>query len=100
LPIRLKYGTEQFDGMLLNLSQGGAGVNADKPLKTGGSITLSLTIPGAADVTDLPGRVTWANKEGHHGIQFGELAASTRTTLQRFLRSEMQKDGWELGNAE
>jgi transcriptional regulator with PAS, ATPase and Fis domain/Tfp pilus assembly protein PilZ len=100
LPIKLKYGTEQFEGILLNLSQGGAGVNADKPLKTGGTITLSLTIPGTTEVADLPGRVTWANKEGHHGIQFSELAASTRTTLQRFLRSEMQKDGWELGVSE
>jgi len=86
--------------MIIHLSQGGAGVTSAKPLKTGGPITLSFVIPGTADGAELPGRVTWANKEGHHGIQFGELPASTRTTLQRFLRSEMQKDGWELGNVE
>ena len=91
LPVKLKCGTEQFDGVLLNLSQGGAGVNSDKPLKTGGPITVSLTIPGTADGAELPGRVTWANKEGHHGIQFGELPASTRTTLQRFLARKCKK---------
>jgi transcriptional regulator with PAS, ATPase and Fis domain len=98
--LKLKCGTDQFEGVLVNLSQGGAGVTSEKPLKTGGPITLSFVIPGTADGAELPGRVTWANKEGHHGIQFGELPPSTRTTLQRFLRSEMQKDGWELGNAE
>jgi transcriptional regulator with PAS, ATPase and Fis domain len=100
LPVKLKCGTDQFEGVLVNLSQGGAGVSSDKPLKTGGPITLSFVIPGTADGAELPGRVTWANREGHHGIQFSELPASTRTTLQRFLRSEMQKDGWELGSVE
>ncbi len=100
LPVKLKCGNDQFDGVLLNLSQGGAGVSSEKPLKTGGPITISLTIPGSTGNVDLLGRVTWANKEGHHGVQFAELPASMRTTLQRFLRSEMQKDGWELGNSE
>jgi len=100
LPVKLKYGNDQFDGVLLNLSQGGAGVSTEKPLKTGGPITISLNIPGIAGNADLLGRVTWANKEGQHGIQFGEMPANMRTSLQRFLRSEMQRDGWELGSDE
>ena len=100
LPVKLKYGNDQFGGMLLNLSQGGAGVSCEKPLKAGGPITISFSIPGTAGNADLLGRVTWANREGQHGIQFGDLPPSIRTTLQRFLRSEMQKDGWELGNSE
>ncbi len=44
----------------------------------------------------MTGRVTWTNKDGQHGIQFSELAASLRTTLQRWLWAEMKNDGWDV----
>ncbi|HSK44230.1 MAG TPA: PilZ domain-containing protein, partial [Candidatus Binatia bacterium] len=102
LPIKTKYAGEQFDAVLLNISAGGAGVRTEKPLKSGAPITLVFVIPGGNTEVpiELPGRVTWANKSGQYGIQFSEIAPSLRTSLQRWLRAEMKKDGWDVETRE
>lgn len=98
LPVRVRYGKEEFEAVLLNLSMGGAGVKTEKVLKFGLPISLSFSIPGTRIKADVGGRVAWSNKEGHQGIQFDDMPAALRTSLQRWLRSEMEKDGWELGS--
>jgi transcriptional regulator with GAF, ATPase, and Fis domain len=99
LPIKMKYAGEQFDAVLLNISAGGAGTKTEMPLKSGFPVALVFPIPGSntEDSVELPGRVTWTNKSGQYGIQFGEIPPSVRTSLQRWLRVEMKKDGWDLG---
>ena len=97
LPVTMKYANEQFEGVLLNLSLGGAGVRTEKALKNGAPVSLCFAIPGTNQKADLMGRVAWTRKEGQHGIQFSDMPTSLRTTLQRWLQSEMKKDGWELG---
>jgi hypothetical protein len=98
LPIRMKYAGEQFDAVLLNISAGGAGTKTEKPLKSGAPASLVFPIPGSnsEEPVELPGRVTWTNKNGQYGIQFGEISASLRTSLQRWLRAQMKKDGWDV----
>lgn len=96
LPVRIKYATEQFEGTLLNVSMGGAGLKSDKTLNIGSPVSLIFTLPGFKAESELVARVTWSNKDGHHGLQFADLPASLRTTLQRWLREEMRKDGWKL----
>lgn len=96
LPIMIKYAGEQLEATLLNISAGGAGVKTEKPLKSGAPVTLIFAIPGAGIESEFPGRVTWTNKGGQYGIQFADLPAPLRTSLQRWLRAEMQKDGWSL----
>ena len=98
LPIKMKYAGEQFDAVLLNVSAGGAGVRTERPLKSGAPVALVFPIPGSNTETpvELPGRVTWTNKSGQYGIQFSEIAPSLRTSLQRWLRVEMKKDGWDV----
>src|SRR5438270_7519626 len=102
LPIKTKYAGEQFDAVLLNISGGGAGVRTEKPLKSGAPVALVFAIPGSNTETpvELPGRVTWTNKSGQYGIQFSEIAPSLRTSLQRWLRVEMKKDGWDVETRE
>ena len=96
LPIRMKYAGEEFDAVLLNISAGGAGTKTDRPLKSGSPVALVFPIPGinSKETTEFPGRVTWTNKGGQYGIQFGDLPTSLRTSLQRWLHAEMKKDGW------
>jgi DNA-binding NtrC family response regulator len=98
LPIKMKYAGEQFDAVLLNISAGGAGTKTDRPLKSGAPVALVFSVPGSTSEgeTEFPGRVTWTNKGGQYGIQFSDLATSQRTTLQRWLRAEMKKDGWAV----
>ncbi len=98
LAIKTKYAGEQFDAVLLNISAGGAGIRTEKPLKSGAPVALVFTIPGSnTDApVELPGRVTWTNKSGQYGIQFAEIPPALRTSLQRWLRVEMKKDGWDV----
>lgn len=96
IPLRMKCADEHFEGVLVNLSLGGAGVKTDKHLRHGAPVSLCFSIPGATREMEMTGRVAWANKEGHYGIQFADLPAPLRSTVQRWLYAEMKKDGWEL----
>ena len=100
IPIKVKYSGERFDAGLLNISAGGAGIKTEKPLKSGAPLALLFPIPGADAEAEFPGRITWTNKGGQYGIQFGDLSTSLRTSLQRWLRTEMKKDGWDLETGE
>jgi hypothetical protein len=102
LPVKIKYAGEQFDAVLLNISAGGAGAKTEKPLRSGAPVALVFSVPGSNSgiPAEFPGRVTWTNKGGQYGIQFGDLATSQRTSLQRWLRAEMKKDGWAMDTQE
>jgi transcriptional regulator with PAS, ATPase and Fis domain/Tfp pilus assembly protein PilZ len=93
--IKIKHAGENFDATLLNISGGGAGVKTERALKSGAPVALVFSVPGTAEESEFPGRVTWTNK-GQYGIQFADLPTSLRTSLQRWLRTEMKKDGWDL----
>jgi c-di-GMP-binding flagellar brake protein YcgR len=88
--------------VLLNISAGGAGIRAEKPLKSCAPEALVFPIPSSYSLTpaELPGRVTWTNKTGQYGIQFSEIPPALRTSLQRWLRAEMKKDGWDVNTPE
>lgn len=96
IPVRMKCASEHFDGVLTNLSLGGAGIKTNKILPHGAPVSICFTVPGSGKETEMVGRVAWTNKDGQHGIQFADLSAPLRTTLQRLLYIEMKKDGWEL----
>ena len=93
-PVELKHGDISLDANLLNISLGGAAVSIHKMLGRSTPVTLRFTIPETDVQAELHGRIAWANKEGHHGIQFGDVPSETRTHLQRWFQSEMKKDGW------
>ena len=92
--IQLKYADEWLEATLLNISLGGAAVSVHKMLSQGAPVALRFTIPDTEIHAELQGRIAWANTEGHHGIQFGDVPTEIRTHLQRWFQSEMKKDGW------
>jgi transcriptional regulator with PAS, ATPase and Fis domain len=92
--IRMKIDHEWIDATLMNISLGGAAVSIHKLLSPGSPVTLSFMVPESDCQTEIPGRVAWANKEGHHGIQFSEVPAEANTHLLRWFQSEMKKEGW------
>jgi two-component system, response regulator FlrC len=96
IPVRMKCADEHFDGVLVNLSLGGAGIKTDKLLRHGAPVSLCFSMPGASREMEMMGRVAWANKEGQYGIQFADLPAPLRSTVQRWIYAEMKKDGWEV----
>lgn len=92
--VQLKYGDEWMEANLLNISVGGAAVSLHMMLSQDAKVTLRFQIPETDVHAELHGRIAWANKEGHHGIQFSEMPSELRTHLQRWFQSEMKKDGW------
>jgi transcriptional regulator with PAS, ATPase and Fis domain len=97
IPVRVKHGKEEFEAVLLNLSMGGAGLKTEKALKFGTPLAFTFSVPETKVTAQITGRVAWSNKEGQLGVQFSDFTPQLRTTVQRWLRSEMRKDGWELG---
>jgi hypothetical protein len=95
MPIRIKVGDESFEARLLNISLGGAAVSIHKILSQGTLVTISFTIPETKTLAELRGRVAWANSEGHHGVQFGDVPSDLCGPLQRWFEAEMKKDGWQ-----
>jgi transcriptional regulator with PAS, ATPase and Fis domain len=93
-PILLKHGQESMEANLLNISLGGAAVSIHKILGQGELVTICFTVPESNVLAELQGRIAWANKEGHHGIQFSEIPSDARGHLQRWFQAEMKKDGW------
>jgi two-component system response regulator FlrC len=96
IPVRMKSSDEHFDGVLTNLSLGGAGIKTNKVLRHGAPVSLCFCIPGTSKEAEILGRVAWTNKDGQHGIQFSGISTTLRSSLQRWLHTAMQKDGWEL----
>jgi hypothetical protein len=93
-PIKLKYANEWLDANLMNISLGGAAVSVHKLLTQDAGVTIRFTIPETEIQAEIFGRIAWANDEGHHGIQFGEVPAELNTHLQRWFQAEKKKDGW------
>jgi len=94
-PIRLKAGDQWFDATLMNISLGGAAISIHKILSQGTPVVIHFVIPESEVRAELHGRVAWANSEGHHGIQFGDIPDELQSDLQRWFQSEMKKDGWD-----
>ncbi|HEY7404741.1 MAG TPA: sigma 54-interacting transcriptional regulator [Candidatus Angelobacter sp.] len=92
--IRMKIENEWIEATLMNISLGGAAVSIHKMLSPGSPVVLSFVVPESDCHAEISGRVAWANKQGHHGIQFGDVPSEVRTHLQRWFQSEMKKDGW------
>jgi hypothetical protein len=92
-PARMTCGEEQFDATLLNLSLGGAAITTEKSLSFGTRGLISFRVPGTDQEAELNGRIVWSNG-GQHGVQFLDVPPAISAHLQRWLVSQMKKDGW------
>jgi Tfp pilus assembly protein PilZ len=84
-----------FTATTRDLSEGGAGLNCDRPLDEGEEVTLGLFLVLDDVEADTPplwvkGRVAWARQgEGHHcaaGVSFEVISAEQRAWLRNVLR--------------
>jgi transcriptional regulator with PAS, ATPase and Fis domain len=92
LPVKLTYGGEVLEATLLNISVGGAAIAIEQPLSFGMPASISLALPDAGIEADLGGRIAWSNSDGEHGIQFSDIPESIRSSLARWLNSQMKKE--------
>src|SRR5262249_12074524 len=72
-PVTIRHGHERIAATLCNISIGGAALAMERTLSFGAPVSLYFTIPETNREAELSGRVAWSNREGQHGIQFGEI---------------------------
>jgi transcriptional regulator with PAS, ATPase and Fis domain len=99
LPVKLKYAGGEMEATLLNISIGGAAIAIEKPLISGMQASIYFTIPGMSVESELCGHIAWSNSD-QHGIQFSELSPGIRSSLRRWLTSEMKKEKCDVALSE
>jgi transcriptional regulator with PAS, ATPase and Fis domain len=92
LPVKLKYAGQVQDATLLNISVGGAAIASEEPLDFGMPASISFAIPATGIEAELAGRIAWSNSDGQHGIQFTEIPEGIRSSLAKWLNSQMKKE--------
>jgi DNA-binding response OmpR family regulator len=88
MPVTLLCGAkERIQCELLNLSQGGVGIQTDRPLNAK-KLQISFTLPKSGRKLKLQGEVAWADPHGRAGIHFLEAQGKARKDLQLFLEQQ------------
>jgi DNA-binding response OmpR family regulator len=88
LPVQLHTpGSEEVEGIMLDLSQTGMEVLAAQPLHTAALIGLRFRLPDGSAEIDTHGEVAWANSNGQSGVRFLDTPAAQVEKLKAWLLS-------------
>ena len=89
LPVSLSYGSKrQLQANLLNLSQGGMGVQLERLLPMRGQVKIAFDLPGYNQPVKAAGEVVWTNHCGNAGIRFVEIGRRLERDLQLWLEQQ------------
>jgi CheY-like chemotaxis protein len=91
VPVSLSYGSRRrLKAHLMNLSQGGIGIRAQRslPTTTPGPVRVSFALPGTRCHLKAQGEVAWADKQGNAGIRFVEINHRAKRDLQLWLERQ------------
>jgi CheY-like chemotaxis protein len=75
--------------MIMQLGEGGMGIQALEPLEVSRSLKLRFEVPGTRNLLQATGEIAWADAAGRVGIRFAEIAEQDRDYLRE----------WVFGNA-
>jgi hypothetical protein len=84
LPVILTlHSGESAKGEIVNLSQGGAKLRTTNlTLASSDPVSLGFTLPGAPSNLNIPGKITWADKNGNAGVRFVDVDENSKRQLQ------------------
>lgn len=93
VPVALSCGSrKRVAASLLNLSQGGVGIRASRPLAATGPVRVSFALPGTKLSIKFQGEVAWTDKHGNAGIRLLEMDCSMKRDLQLWLEQRYLTD--------
>ena len=72
---------------LINLSQGGIGIQLDRPL-VASKLQLSFALPKTGRTIKVRGEVAWADPQGRAGIRFLSTGVQAKKDLQLWLEQQ------------
>lgn len=89
LPVSLSYGSKKrLQAHLLNLRQGGMGIQLEKPLQMRGQVKIAFELPGYNQPVRSDGEVVWTNHCGNAGIRFVRIGRRRQRDLQLWLEQQ------------
>jgi hypothetical protein len=83
------YGSQQ-QGIMLNLSESGMGVQSFLPLVPEEFAELRFGLPGVPKALETKAVVTWADAGGPSGMQFIETGSECRDLLRKWVASDLR----------
>jgi CheY-like chemotaxis protein len=81
----LNDGSPAIEGILLDLSESGMDVLAQRPLSPSMQVRTRFTLPNSPSEFEVIGEVAWANPNGETGVRFLALAQHLRRALHAWL---------------
>jgi hypothetical protein len=81
----LSSGARKFDARIMNLSQGGAGLEGNFPQDIPQQIQLHFSLPKSDHSVQLQGEVVWTKQQSRAGIQFKDMSGTCQRQLQIWL---------------
>lgn len=78
-------GERKFDARILNLSQGGAGLEGNFASNLSEQVQLHFSLPESQRRVELAGNVVWVKEQARAGIQFSEVSQPMQRQLQIWL---------------
>jgi hypothetical protein len=89
VPVALSCGArKRLQAELVNLSQGGIGIHAEKELEPAKSIEVSFKLPGTRHIVKARGEIAWTDRQGNAGIRFVDIPTRVQKSLQIWLAQQ------------
>jgi Tfp pilus assembly protein PilZ len=85
-PVTLSAGPKKkVQAHLLNLSQGGIGIRAERRFEIDGPVQITFSLPGSDRAVKASGRVAWSDQTGHAGLKFVQVGQKLQKDLETWL---------------
>lgn len=89
VPVALSCGArKRLQAELVNLSQGGIGIHAEKELEPADPIQVSFKLPGTRYTVKAQGEIAWTDRQGNAGIRFVDVPTRVQKGLQIWLAQQ------------
>ena len=84
--VRIQVGEREVVGNVSSISLGGARVDTDALLESGGIVTMSIASPDGEQRVEVQGRVVWSEEKKAYGVQFCDAEESVLTAIGSWTR--------------
>jgi hypothetical protein len=89
LQVSLAYGSrKRIEAHLMNLSQGGVGIQLPRPVAFPGPVRVSFQLPESKVRMKVQGEVAWTDKMGNAGIRFLDMSPGVKRDLKLWLAQQ------------
>jgi len=87
---------DRFQFETRNVSCGGICLKGAQALpRTGGTLSIRLSLPDCDTPVEAVGKLVWTDREGTAGIRFVNAPRSTQLALNNWLKQKQEVEGWQ-----